>query len=210
VPLPVDEDGKAISFPKEHEFEEEFSIDYPSYVNREYVWDPDQTDRILAQVDGAHFYSFIPTDESWTPVGVVEGGAAVAPSTAGRRVALAKSSFPSATGKVLPLPVSWGRLHWQGGLCQCHPSPQQTRPAFGPCTSLSGPCGAIPEPCGIAPEPCEVISEPCEIVPVPCETNSEPCETMSVACEALPEPCETTSEPCEIISVACEIVSHGS
>lgn len=51
TPLPVDADGKAISIAEEKDLSQ-FALQYPSYVTREYVWDPDQTDRVLAQIVG--------------------------------------------------------------------------------------------------------------------------------------------------------------
>jgi hypothetical protein len=53
TPLPLDENGKPIKIKDEKDLTENYTLDFPSYVTREYVWDPDQTDRILATVNPA-------------------------------------------------------------------------------------------------------------------------------------------------------------
>ncbi len=66
-PIAVDDDKEPIKINKEVDLTR-VNVQYNATVNREYVWDIADTDRLLCQYSSSGTPFFVATDESWTPV----------------------------------------------------------------------------------------------------------------------------------------------
>ena len=66
-PIAVDDDKQPIKINKEVDLTR-VNVQYNATVNREYVWDVTDTDRLLCQYSSNGTPFFVATNESWTPV----------------------------------------------------------------------------------------------------------------------------------------------
>lgn len=77
TPMPVDENGKPLTIDKEFDYTK-VQLTYGTSVSREFIWDPVDTDRLLAYIDATRTHWFTPTDQTWTPVAIVTTGGSLA------------------------------------------------------------------------------------------------------------------------------------